>query len=383
MWQTVKLSDVCTLRNGRAYKKPELLSEGKYPVLRVGNFFTSDKWYYSDLELDEKKYCDNGDLLYAWSASFGARIWEGGKVIYHYHIWRVDVDESRIAKKFLFYWFEYDKELIKAAHGTGTTMMHVSKSSMEKRDLSLPPLAEQERIVATLDAAFSEIDNALSLAEKNVANSKRLYAYAIDKAFKEHKSKAERLGQHSDINYGYTAKASFDKGSYKFLRITDIQNNNVDWKTVPYCDVEPKKLAKMLLHDGDIVFARTGATTGKNFLVQNPIDAVFASYLIRVSVNRSTLLPRYVLHYFQSAEYWQQVNDGISGAAQGGFNATKLAELHIPIIDKIQQKDIVHRLDNIENQSRQLSMLFEQKKNNYAALKSAILTQELQLSEAA
>lgn len=102
LWKTVKLSEVCTLRNGRAYKKPELLAEGKYPVLRVGNFFTSDKWYYSDLELDEAKYCDNGDLLYAWSASFGARLWDGGKVIYHYHIWRVDVNESQIDKKFLF-----------------------------------------------------------------------------------------------------------------------------------------------------------------------------------------------------------------------------------------------------------------------------------------
>ena len=64
--------------------KPELLAEGKYPVLRVGNFFTSNKWYFSDLELDETKYCDNGDLLYAWSASFGARMWEGEKVIYHF-----------------------------------------------------------------------------------------------------------------------------------------------------------------------------------------------------------------------------------------------------------------------------------------------------------
>ncbi len=135
IWKTTKLRDVCTLRNGRAYKKPELLSEGKYCVLRVGNFFTSNRWYYSNLELDDTKYCDNGDLLYAWSASFGARLWEGEKVIYHYHIWRVDIDEKIINKHFLYYWFEFDKELIKIASGTGTTMMHVSKTSMEERDI--------------------------------------------------------------------------------------------------------------------------------------------------------------------------------------------------------------------------------------------------------
>ena len=63
------------------YKAEELLDEGKYRVLRVGNFFTNDSWYYSDLELDNDKYCDEGDLLFAWSASFGPRIWHGEKVI--------------------------------------------------------------------------------------------------------------------------------------------------------------------------------------------------------------------------------------------------------------------------------------------------------------
>ena len=170
MWKKVLLADVCTLRNGRAYKKPELLSEGKYPVLRVGNFFTSDKWYYSDLELDDTKYCDKGDLLYAWSASFGARIWEGKKVIYHYHIWRVDVDTDLIDKKFLFYWFEFDKEKIKKESGTGTTMIHVSKSSMEKRELLLPPILEKKHIVAKLDSTFAEINKLQSIVEMKFQN---------------------------------------------------------------------------------------------------------------------------------------------------------------------------------------------------------------------
>ena len=90
-----ELGEVCRFINGKAYKKPELLEKGKYPVLRVGNFFTNDKWYYSNLELNEDKYCDDGDLLYAWSASFGPRIWEGEKVIYHYHIWKV-IPETEI-----------------------------------------------------------------------------------------------------------------------------------------------------------------------------------------------------------------------------------------------------------------------------------------------
>jgi restriction endonuclease S subunit len=170
IWKKFKLADVCTLRNGRAYKKPELLAEGKYRVLRVGNFFTNKNWYYSDLELDDKKYCDKGDLLYAWSASFGPRLWEAEKVIYHYHIWRVDINDEIIDKRFLFYWFEFDKESIKSASGTGTTMMHVSKSSMEKREIYLPPLTEQQHIVAKLDTIFNELADANEAIEQSKVN---------------------------------------------------------------------------------------------------------------------------------------------------------------------------------------------------------------------
>ena len=89
----------------------------------------------------------------------------------------------------------------------------------------------------------------------------------------------------------------------------------------------------MLLHDGDIVFARTGATTGKSYIVKNPKNTVFASYLIRLSVDKNRFLPKFIYHYFQSSSYWQQINEGITGSAQGGFNASKLKNLQIPFID--------------------------------------------------
>ena len=85
-WMWVRLTEFATLHNGRAYKQNELLLTGKYPVLRVGNLFTNNQWYYSDFELEPEKYCEFGDLLYSWSASFGPHIWKGSKAIYHYHI---------------------------------------------------------------------------------------------------------------------------------------------------------------------------------------------------------------------------------------------------------------------------------------------------------
>ena len=102
-WDINRLEENVTLINGRAYKQDELLSDGKYKVIRVGNFFSNSTYYYSDLELENDKYCEAGDLLYTWSASFGARIWEGEKVIYHYHIWKVNYDVKRYNKLFLCY----------------------------------------------------------------------------------------------------------------------------------------------------------------------------------------------------------------------------------------------------------------------------------------
>ena len=143
-WETVELGSVATLLNGRAYKQDELLHDGKYPVLRVGNFFSNRDWYYSDLELEPEKYCDNGDLLFAWSASFGPKIWDGGKVIYHYHIWKIILTDS-IDRDFLYYILLGLSETIKT-QGHGIAMIHTTKGDMEKMLIPLPPIEIQKEI---------------------------------------------------------------------------------------------------------------------------------------------------------------------------------------------------------------------------------------------
>ncbi len=148
-WQKNTLETNATLVNGRAYRQDELLDNGKYPVLRVGNFFSNRGWYYSDLELEEDKYCDNGDLLYAWSASFGPQIWHGGKVIYHYHIWKVLVGNA-YNKLFLCKLLEYTTtSLMGETHGIA--MMHLTKSGMEKTEFIVPPLELQEQFAAFVE----------------------------------------------------------------------------------------------------------------------------------------------------------------------------------------------------------------------------------------
>jgi type I restriction enzyme S subunit len=251
-------------------------------------------------------------------------------------------------------------------------------------EIPLPPLPEQQRIVSILDEAFAAIAKAKANAEQNLKNAKELFESYLQGVFdpstrsgqgKGDGWEIKTLGEVSKINYGYTEKASFDEVGPKFLRITDIQDNGVDWGTVPYCKCSDKDLPKYKLETGDIVFARTGATTGKSYLINNPPNAVFASYLIRLRMNSiNEFIPEFISYFFQTKTYWDKINAGISGSAQGGFNATKLGELefHFPKSKEAQQI-IVRQLDALRAETQKLEAVYQQKIADLEELKKSIL----------
>ena len=176
-WKAIFLKDVATFINGRAYKQPELLSSGKYKVLRVGNFYTNKNWYYSDLELDEKYYANTGDLLYTWSASFGPHIWQGEKVIYHYHIWKVEI-KSGFDKQFAVQLFEYDKAKI-LNDKNGSTMVHITKKGMEDKRVLLPSIEEQIQI----GNFFKRLDEVINLKQQELNALKQTQKAFLQKMF--------------------------------------------------------------------------------------------------------------------------------------------------------------------------------------------------------
>ncbi|GAA5484090.1 restriction endonuclease subunit S [Haloferula sargassicola] len=146
--------------------------------------------------------------------------------------------------------------------------------------------------------------------------------------------------------YGLTAKAA-KSGKTRFLRITDITDSGVNWSSVPFCSGPAKKLESCRLKSGDIVFARIGATTGKSYLIKDPPEAVFASYLIRVRAG-DELDPCFLSHFFKSRGYWQQVDANKHSNLKKGVNGTVLSDLLLPLPPLPEQKRIAHILSTVQ-----------------------------------
>jgi type I restriction enzyme S subunit len=215
----------------------------------------------------------------------------------------------------------------------GAVVKNLNSELVRGVKVPFPPLAEQRRIADILDKA----DAIRRKRKEGIALTEELLRSAFLDMFGDPVTNpkgwpVQPLGElAATIDYGVTASASTQRIGPQFLRITDIQDNRVNWATVPFCECDSGTARRAKLAPGDIVFARTGATTGKSFWIREcPDDAVFASYLIRVRPGAS-VLPAYLSEFFQSAGYWAQVRSMAEGAAQPGVNASKLASLKVPL----------------------------------------------------
>jgi type I restriction enzyme S subunit len=345
-WATTYLSHVCKLLNGRAYKQPELLGEGKYPVLRVGNFFSNRHWYFSNLELEPEKYCDNGDLLYAWSASFGPKIWDGGKVIYHYHIWRTQPDEGAVAKKFLYYWFEWDKENIKAEHGTGSTMIHVTKGDMEARPLGLPPLAEQRRIIAKLDALAAGLARARAELKRADILQRRIRLSSLSQVFAKHlNSPNEKLECLCRIGTGSTPKRGdpryYSGGTIAWVTSGAVNQRLVDKPTEFITDAAVKETNCRVFPAGSLLVALYGEGKTRGKVAKLGIAAATNQALAVLHSFEERVDPQWI-SLFLEARY-QETRDQAAGGVQPNLNLGIIKAISLPVPPLNQQRAAIDK----------------------------------------
>lgn len=160
----------------------------------------------------------------------------------------------------------------------------------------------------------------------------------------------ERWGNISEsIQYGYNAPAK-DNGRIKMVRISDIQNNAILWDTVPFCEIEESDIRTYLLQANDILFARTGGTVGKSYLVQKiPEEAIYAGYLIRTRYSQ-WLCPQYLKYFMESELYWSQLRNGTIATAQPNCNGKTLGKMLLPVPPLPEQYRIVEKVNELFSQ---------------------------------
>ncbi len=181
-----------------------------------------------------------------------------------------------------------------------------------------------------------------------------------------------RLGNITDIiQYGLSNSAK-QIGEYRLLRITDIQDGRINWKSVPYTSTDEAE--KYLLQQDDIVFARTGATVGKSFLINDiPYKSVYASYLIRIRLIKG-ISAQYIYQFFNSHSYWEQITGKAVGVGQPNCNGSSLRELFIPLPPITEQVRITSAANSLLDISDNISTEKSQLVHHVSMMKSQILS---------
>lgn len=212
-------------------------------------------------------------------------------------------------------------------------------------------LVEQRAEEGTAEELFVKIQEEKQrlIAEKKIKKEKPLPEITEEeKPFDIPESwKWVRWGDLSEsIQYGYNAPAQ-SMGRIKMVRISDIQEGKVLWESVPFCNIQEDEISNYLLKKNDILFARTGGTVGKSYLVKDiPDEAIYAGYLIRTRYSES-LCPEYMKYFMESSLYWIQLKNGTIATAQPNCNGKTLSKMILPLPPLAEQKRIVAKIEEL------------------------------------
>lgn len=376
-WDVFKYLDVCEFINGKSYKKSELLDNGKYKILRVGNLFTNENWYYTNDELSENKYVFENDLMYAWSASFGPHFWKGEKTVYHYHIWKIIVKQN-FSKFFLFYALEYDVYRI-SSNKQGGTMFHITKGDMENRLLKVPIINEQKAIancLSTWDDALVKLDQLITakqqlkkaLMQQLLSGKKRLPGFTgeweekrLDQLFDEIKERNDG-GEHEPLSI--SAGKGFKSQREKFDRV-----------------IAGTSLSKYIqLRKGDFSYNKGNSKSYKMgciYLLEDYTTAlvpfVFISFRPRNNVN-SHFYKQYFINHGLDRQLKRIITSGARGDGLLNVSKKDFFKLLLPFPSLKEQTAIAQVLNTADSEIELLNSQREQLQAQKKGLMQQLLT---------
>lgn len=353
-----KLGEVATLLNGRAYLMPELQDSGKYRILRVGNLSGgNDSWYYSDMELDDNKYCESGDLLYAWACNFGPHIWKEEKVIFHYHIWKLVVDQKKINKFFLYYYLLHQTPFYLGGVN-GSTMVHITKKNMEKKTIYIPCSLETQHHIASILSTYD------SLIENNTKRI-RLLEKMVENLYKEWFVRF-RFPGHENVKMVNGLPNGWKKGALsdvcEFKRGKNITSSEMKDGTIPVISagITPSGFhSHANVYGISVTMSSSGANAGYIAVHYSDIWAADCSYIEEASTP-------YIYYVYELLNNIRSIiNNFQRGAAQPhvypkDINRIKMIIPSEDIRKKANEKiGVIHR--HIDNLQRQNSLLARQR----------------------
>jgi len=382
-WQTKKLGDICEMAPGGTPLKSikEYWLDGKvswYSSGELNELYTSAPRKcitHKGLDNSNTKLFPKGSLLIGIydTAALKMSILDR-QAAFNQAIVGIKPN-SQIEVKFIFHIINAMKTEI-LSQRRGVRQKNLSFEKIKNIRLPLPPLPEQHRIVSILDEAFTEIDKAKVITEKNLKNAKEVLEGKFESIFSNVSKDwtIKRLEEITNIEYGYTEKAK-DKGDYRYIRITDIdKEGNLEPENKMFIEYS-KEAEKFVLEDGDLLMARTGATFGKVLLYRDIEKSVFASYLIKISF-KENILNKLYWYFSKSRIYWRQASNLSSGAAQPQFNGSALREIIFSFPSSLtDQHRIIAELDAISEETKKLEKLYRSKLTHLEELKKSILKQ--------
>ncbi|WP_230937666.1 restriction endonuclease subunit S [Lactobacillus delbrueckii] len=375
--------------NGRAYKQDELLDKGKYRVLRVGNLYTNDSWYYSNMELDDKYYINKGDLIYTWSATFGPHIWDGERVIYHYHIWKVELSDC-LDKKFATQLLEIDKAKL-LSNTNGSTMVHITKNGMENKQVILPSITEQSCIGKLLRS----LDQIITLHEEKKRQLERLKSALMQKMFADKSGypavrfngfcdewKKQKLGDIVETITDYVAAGSFaslrenviyrSKPCYaQLIRTADLKSNFSKIAPV-YVDKQAFDFLYRVSLDKESVILPNIGNCGEVYYV-DPHELPYMRNVLgpnAILIRSSSLNNHFLSILFQSHNFQKSLKLIISPNGQTKFNKTELKRIKMVLPMDVNEQNSLSAFFKMINTAISLQ---EHKSNILKELKSSLL----------
>lgn len=380
MWRTVKLGDICMLNYGKALDKKDRLENAAIPVYGANGIKA-----YTDKLLHDKPSIIIGRKGSAGELNKVSKPFWALDVTYY-----VTTDESIVDLDFLFYAL-LTLNLPSMARGIKPG---INRNDVYDKSINLPPLSEQERIVAKLDAAFAEIDEAIVVASNKEKNAEKLFENYLSNIFQINNQdwKSDNLENiTSKIGSGATPRggqASYKKDGISLIRSMNVHDMYFKYKNLAKIDNEQaSKLSNVTVQENDILLNITGASVARCCLVERDVlPARVNQHVSIIRVKIEIVIPKFIVYGLISKPYKDKLltvgNSG--GATRQAITKTQIEDFifYYPK-SKEEQNNLITKLDSVYLHTQNLAEIYKKQIKQHVQLKLAILYQELQSSEAA